>query len=136
MYGPYDRWHHISCFAEKREDLEYFDSGEKMGGFMSLSGDDQSNVKTKLPQMKRKASSENDGPSAKKANLQSDPIMDEKDKDQMRKQNKKMYYYRDQLERQLKKNELQDLLESNGQEVCSGIDSVSTLNKILNLIQG
>lgn len=42
----------------------------------------------------------------------------------MKKQNKKMFYYRDQLQRQLKKNELQDLLESNGQEVCSGVDSM------------
>ena len=42
----------------------------------------------------------------------------------MKKQNKKMYYYRDQLQRQLKKTELQDLLESNGQEVCPGVDSV------------
>ena len=42
----------------------------------------------------------------------------------MKKQNKKMFYYRDQLERQLKKNELQDLLESNGQEVCTGVDSM------------
>ena len=51
MYGPYDRWQHISCFAEKREDLEYHDSGEKMAGFMTLSADDQSDIKSKLPQM-------------------------------------------------------------------------------------
>ena len=46
-------------------------------------------------------------------------------KEDMKKQNKKMFYYRDQLERQLKKTELQDLLESNGQEICPGVDSVS-----------
>ena len=51
MYGPYDKWHHIGCFAEKREELEYFDSGDKMGGFMSLSADDQNNIKSKIPQM-------------------------------------------------------------------------------------
>ena len=45
-------------------------------------------------------------------------------KEDMKKQNKKMFYYRDQLERQLKKTELQDLLESNGQEICPGVDSV------------
>ena len=49
----------------------------------------------------------------------------------MKKQNKKMFYYRDQLQRQLKKNELQDLLESNCQEVCSGVDSVRKLNETL-----
>ena len=36
MYGPYDGWHHIPCFAEKREELEYFDAGEAMAGFMLL----------------------------------------------------------------------------------------------------
>ena len=36
MYGPYDAWHHISCFAEKREELEYFDAGDAMAGFMLL----------------------------------------------------------------------------------------------------
>ena len=34
---------------------------------------------------------------------------------------KKIFYYRDLLERNLKKNELQDLLEANGQEVPTGI---------------
>ena len=55
----------------------------------------------------------------------------------MKKQNKKMYYYRDQLQRQLKKTELQDLLESNGQEICPGVDSVGIEENIkkLNLFQ-
>ena len=51
MYGPYDRWHHIDCFAKKREDLEYYDSGDKMAGFMRLSAEDQALIKSKLPQM-------------------------------------------------------------------------------------
>ena len=45
-------------------------------------------------------------------------------KEDMKKQNKKMFYYRDQLERQLKKTELQDLLESNGQDMWPGVESV------------
>ena len=36
MYGPYDRWHHIPCFVEKREELGYFDGGDAMAGFMLL----------------------------------------------------------------------------------------------------
>ena len=44
-----------------------------------------------------------------------------------------MYYYRDQLQRQLKKTELQDLLESNGQEICPGVDSVGIEENIENL---
>ena len=50
-YGPYDRWHHIDCFVENREKLEYFDAGEKMSGFMKLSAEDQNMIKAKLPQM-------------------------------------------------------------------------------------
>ena len=51
MYGPYDKWHHIECFAKHREDMEYFDAGEKMSGFMKLSADDQSTIRAKLPQL-------------------------------------------------------------------------------------
>ena len=36
MYGPYDAWHHIPCFAKKREEMEYFDAGDAMAGFMLL----------------------------------------------------------------------------------------------------
>merc|ERR1712223_394433 len=125
MYGPYDRWHHIDCFTKQREDLEYFDSGEKMGGFMTLSADDQNSIKSKLPQLKRKIPIENDGRSSKKVkqNEEENTKLNQQ-KEDMKKQNKKMFYYRDQLERQLKKTELQDLLESNGQEICPGVDSM------------
>ena len=40
---------------------------------------------------------------------------------------KKLYYYRDMLERNLNKNELQELLEHNGQEIPSGNDRVGLL---------
>ena len=75
---------------------------------------------------KRKLPPENQGSQPKVAKLdEKDKAKFEKEKEDMKKQNKKMYYYRDQLQRQLKKTELQDLLESNGQEVCPGVDSVS-----------
>ena len=51
MYGPYDKWHHVTCFAEKRDHLEYYDAGEKMAGFMKLSAEDQTEIKSKLPQL-------------------------------------------------------------------------------------
>ena len=52
MYGPYDRWHHVKCFAEKREELEYFDAGDKMAGFNTLGPDDKTLVKESLREMK------------------------------------------------------------------------------------
>lgn len=52
MYGPYDRWHHVACFAEKREELEYYDAGEDLAGFKTISADDQKLVRESLPKMK------------------------------------------------------------------------------------
>ena len=53
-YGPYDKWHHIPCFVKQREELEYFDSGDAMAGFMTLGPEDQEHVKTSIKAMKRK----------------------------------------------------------------------------------
>ena len=45
MYGPYDAWHHVKCFIQKREELEYFDAGDQMPGLMTLSAEDQVEIK-------------------------------------------------------------------------------------------
>ena len=63
--------------------------------------------------MKRKLEKSSDEPDAKKVKTENDP----KETEMIKKQMKKIYYYRDLLERNLKKNELQDLLEYNDQEV-------------------
>ncbi len=42
---------------------------------------------------------------------------------------KKIYYYRDMLERNLSKKELTELLEHNDQEVPSGVDKVMKSRK-------
>ena len=70
-----------------------------------------------------------DEPSVKKPKKEEDQDRSkvEKEKEEIKRQSKKIFYYRDQLERALKKAELQDLLESNGQEVSSGVDSVRHL---------
>ena len=52
MYGPYDRWHHVKCFAEKREELEFFDAGEDLAGFKSIGTEDQQLVRDELPKIK------------------------------------------------------------------------------------
>lgn len=48
MYGPVDRWHHVDCFVKKRAELEFFDSGENLPGFFTLSADDKKMLKGKL----------------------------------------------------------------------------------------
>jgi len=121
MYGPYDRWHHIPCFAEKREELGYYDAGDAMAGFMLLGPEDKELIKSKLKPMKRKIEATTKGgdePDAKKVKVEDDS----KERDAIKKQMKKIFYYRDLLERNLKKNELQDLLEANSQEVPTGVE--------------
>lgn len=38
-------WHHVACFAQVRADLGYFESGDKLPGFNTLSKEDQAEVK-------------------------------------------------------------------------------------------
>ena len=45
---PYFRWHHLKCFGENTGNLEYYDAGEDLPGFLSLSNDDQKIVKSKI----------------------------------------------------------------------------------------
>jgi hypothetical protein len=47
----------------------------------------------------------------------------------MKKQNKKIFYYRDLLEKHLKKKELEALLEHNDQEIPAGQVPVTTANQ-------
>ena len=123
MYGPYDKWHHISCFVKNREELEYFDAGESMAGFMTLGPDGQELVKSSIKAMKRKLEPKNgtDEPDSKKIKIENEAK--EKEKEALKKQSKKIFYYRDQLEK-MKKAELTNLLEANGQEVPTGVDKM------------
>ena len=56
------------------------------------------------------------------------PVQEPEDKEEMKKQNKKMFYYRDLLEKGLKKKELEALLEHNNQEIPVGQVTNTNLN--------
>jgi len=134
MYGPYDKWHHLDCFVKDRDKLEFFDGGDKMAGFHTLSADDQAMVKDKIKATKRKCPADcadggaaasnggSGGPSAKKIKKEENGGDNKDANEEMKKQNKKIFYYRDNLERSLKKAELQDMLSYNKQEIPSGPD--------------
>ncbi|XP_040581358.1 poly [ADP-ribose] polymerase 1 [Lepeophtheirus salmonis] len=125
-YGPYDAWNHLKCFAQKQEELGYFDSGDSLDGFKTLSQDDQKEVKSlikKLESIKRKIKEEN-GPESKKIKV--DPE-EEKIKGDIKNQMKKLYYYRDNLSK-LKKKELDYIQEHNCQDIISGLEP--TLDRI------
>lgn len=53
------------------------------------------------------------------------------EENEMKKQNKIMFDYRDQLKNQLKKKELQELLEYNGQEVPVGPEKVQSFLSVV-----
>lgn len=48
MYGPIDMWHHVDCFVKKRVELEFFESGDVLPGYNTLSVDDKKMLKGKL----------------------------------------------------------------------------------------
>ena len=76
----------------------------------------------KLPKVKRKSEANGkDEPDSKKMKLEikEDPAEAAK-KEEMKKQNKKMFYYRDLLGKHLKKQDLYNLLEHNKQEIPTG----------------
>merc|ERR1719319_776549 len=121
MYGPMDRWHHTKCFVTNRESLEWFTSVDNLAGLKTLKKEDQEMLKELLPKMKRKSeSASKDEPDAKKRKME---VKEEpEDREEMKKHNKKMFYYRDLLDKNLKKKELENLLEYNNQEVPVGQD--------------
>jgi len=128
-YGPLDRWYHAKCFTQQREALQFFTSAVNLAGLKTLSKEDQVMMKESLPKMKRKIeASGEDEPDAKKSKVKEEP----EDKEEMKKQNKKMFYYRDLLEKHLKKKELESLLEYNNQEIVVGLDKMlDTLSDIM-----
>jgi len=120
MYGPIDRWHHMKCFSKNRETLEFFTTAANLAGFKTLSKDDQLELKGLLPTIKRKLDAGSDEPDAKRLKTE---VKDEpEDKEEMKKQNKKLFYYRDLMQKNLKKKELESLLEFNEQEIPVGED--------------
>lgn len=113
MYGPVDRWHHVDCFVKKRAELEFFDSGENLPGFFTLSADDKKMVREKLKktEVKRKAEDEPDTATKK---------IKTEEEETMRKQNKILFRHRDKLSKVLSKKHLSLILEDNEQYIPTG----------------
>ena len=54
------------------------------------------------------------------------PSLSKAEKEELKKQMKKIYYYRDMLQRHLAKKDLEELLTYNEQEIPTGEDRVRT----------
>lgn len=50
-FGGINRWHHLECFVKLRQDLEFFDPGSSLTGYLNLSEVDRTNINNLLPKM-------------------------------------------------------------------------------------
>ncbi|XP_046804661.1 poly [ADP-ribose] polymerase isoform X2 [Lucilia cuprina] len=131
-YGGQPLWHHVECFAQLRGELGWFDTGENLPGFKSLKSEDKNDVKKALPIIKSE-----DCPPAKKAKMEK---LDEEDEklskevvENMKQQNKRLFKFRDQIKDEMKRNDIIQLLENNGQEPVKG-DSEKLLDQVADLL--
>lgn len=124
-FGGQAIWHHVDCFAKLREELGYFESGEKLPGFNILSKEDQKEVKKALPAV---ASSAIPTKKVKKEEMDEvDAGQAAKTEELIKNESNAMYKLRENLENHLTKNELTLILEKNKQQVPEGKDAILDL---------
>lgn len=122
-----DMWYHVKCFKERRDELEFVDGVEKIPGYQNLTADDKKVLSKELPALpvqKRKIEDTVDGggPSDTKK-IKKEEKENEQQTEEIKKQNKIQFKYRDQLET-LTKQELQAMLEYNDQQIPSGTSEI------------
>lgn len=130
-YGGQALWHHTTCFAQLRGELGWLASGEDLPGFQSLSKEDKQIVKDALPPMKAE-----DVPDAKKPKLEKkneEELAEEKElAEKVKSQAKKLFKFRDNVKKEMKKADIIDLLEANNQLPIS--DSEKLLDQIADML--
>ncbi|CAG9763321.1 unnamed protein product [Ceutorhynchus assimilis] len=121
--GGTDRWYHLTCFAQLRSELGYYESATKIPGYKGLDKADQQEAAKALPAIKQ----EEVAVIAKKIKLDVEEDLLDKE---YREQNKIMFKHRDALST-LKKNQLVALLNYNKQDIPEGtermLDRISDL---------
>ena len=65
LNGPYDRWHHLQCFALKSKELEFFDNGDMLPGISTLFEEDRKMVESKIKRSNKRSASFEDSESEK-----------------------------------------------------------------------
>ncbi|VVC90162.1 unnamed protein product [Leptidea sinapis] len=118
-YGDIPGWHHVKCFAERKNEFLFFAGGEQIPGFNKLSKEDQKVVKDEI-----KASTVDGVPFKKLKAEPKDAEEVKKEKDfekKLEKQNKLFHKYRNLLS-SLGKSDLHELLEENSQDILKGND--------------
>lgn len=120
MYGPVDQWHHVDCFVEKRDELEF---GSDLGanqikGFDRLKDEDKEMLIKKLG--KGTKGKKRKGDSAKGAGGKKGKKEETEEEKQLKEQSKLLWQIRDELEKSVSKQALKILLELNNQTVPAG----------------
>ncbi|XP_063703096.1 poly [ADP-ribose] polymerase isoform X2 [Culicoides brevitarsis] len=124
-FGGQAIWHHLDCFAKIRDELGFYECGDKLPGFNTLSKDDQKEVRKMLPAVsmdtvpvKKVKKEELDEVDAAKAAETEDLI---------KKQSNALYKLRGKLESNMSKNDFIAILQKNKQQVPEGKDAILDL---------
>lgn len=121
MYGPQDLWHHVDCFVENRDELQF---GTEMNpkditGFSNLKKEDQDMLIEKLGKggssAKKRKGGEVKGAGGKKK--KTEETAEEK---ALKEQSQLIWKYRDALQKDVNNSAMKLLLELNGQDIPSG----------------
>ncbi|ELT93548.1 hypothetical protein CAPTEDRAFT_223861 [Capitella teleta] len=129
MYGPVALWHHVQCFVDARDDLEFTSDMDPTSivGFKKLKKEDQEMLIGKLGKptaKKRKTSNSTEASGGKKAKKE-----ETEEEKKLRLQSKDLWNIRDNLEKEVSNDALKGLLEYNGQALATGesrlLDAVS-----------
>ncbi|XP_013395651.1 poly [ADP-ribose] polymerase 1 [Lingula anatina] len=120
MYGPQDRWHHVDCFVENRDELQFSSdmNPDKIPGYKSLKKEDKEMVKEKLGAgssgKKRKGDKKKEVPNkkAKKEETEEEKALKE--------QSEMIWKIRDNLQKAVSNVALKGLLDYNDQQIPSG----------------
>ncbi|XP_036398928.1 poly [ADP-ribose] polymerase 1-like [Megalops cyprinoides] len=125
--GLIDRWYHTACFVQQREELafrpEY--SAAQLKGFLSLSDEDQAELKKRLPAAKRPRQRKADELDAEGTSKKKKPDKEAKQLEkQLKEQNQHIWNIKDKLKNSCSTNDMKELLISNDQEVPSGESNI------------
>ncbi|KAL7740196.1 hypothetical protein ACLKA6_003902 [Drosophila palustris] len=128
-YGGQKLWHHLECFAKLRSDVGWFDTGENLPGYKQLKAEEKEEVKRLLPVIKSE-----DTPDAKKPKLEIEDELEKKEQTKkLKQQNDMLFKFRDELKSEMKKPDIEKLLEYNTQVPIVG-DSEKLLDQAADLL--
>ncbi|XP_060555294.1 poly [ADP-ribose] polymerase 1-like [Ruditapes philippinarum] len=120
MYGPCDLWHHVDCFIEKRDELDFGTdmNPDKIKGFSNLKKEDQELLIEKLG--KGSSGKKRKGDTSKGAGGKKKKQEETEEEKALREQSQLLWKFRDDLKKDVENSAMKLLLELNGQAIPAG----------------